>query len=115
MRVVVRNSDPKHHNAGPFAYRLGRIQDGVDTVTGEDRSAQTTVNALLEAAKNEYAEAEGYIVSVERLITNEAGDAAEWVHAKKAADGTRWIAEGEPAPPGKQSGIDMTATTGSAA
>lgn len=100
MRVAVNHTDSEHPNAEKFAFRLGRAQSGTDFVTGEERSVEDTINSLLEAAKKEYPESEGYTHTVERLVEN--GDVSEWVPADQVESST-------PAAPGDTQEVSLEA------
>lgn len=100
MRIAVSHTDSDHPNNATFAFRLGRAQDGTDFVTGEDRSAQDTVNTLLELAKKEFPESDGYTHQVEHLAEN--GDTAEWVPADQSEPST-------PASPGETQEVNLEA------
>lgn len=68
MRVAFQHTDPEHPNHGVAAYKLGRVHDFTHPVTGEQASKREVVLALLEQARDEFPESEGYRVWPECFV-----------------------------------------------
>lgn len=69
MRITIAHSDPAHPNAAPFAFRMGRIREDIDVVTGEvRRTADQLLDELKAEAEKEYPTAEGYVHTIEQYV-----------------------------------------------
>ena len=94
MRVAFQHTDPAHPNAGVAAYQMGRIQSFTHPITGEVTSADSIVVALLDKARKEFPESEGYHVWPERLSEPDEDDEGVWEAVDE--DALRARADGEP-------------------
>jgi hypothetical protein len=88
MRVAVRHPGRTEEDGTTVpesfsAYRVGRIDDHVDLLTGETTSADEVAEILVEQAKAEYPDCE---VAIQRLIDNGDGT-SKWVNAEEVPEG----------------------------
>lgn len=108
MRVAV--TCPVDHPVSPgskFAYRLGRIEDGVHNVLAhadERVPIDEFIAALVEKARAEFP---GHDVAVERLVQKSDSDEAEWVPVESEAAATQ-----EVAPAGDNTNVEIGVTAG---
>lgn len=92
MRVAVHHPartepDGTAVEASVSAFRLGRITDLVDPITGETTPADEVAAKLLAAAKKEFPDCE---VELQRLIVSiddDLGSTSEWVHEDSVPEG----------------------------
>jgi hypothetical protein len=65
------------------AYKLGRVQDHTDVLTGKTTSAGDVAELFVEQAKAEFP---GCFVVIERLVDNGDGT-SKWVHVDEVPEG----------------------------
>lgn len=89
MRIAIhhpaRTEGEQEIPASVSAFRLGRVLDFVNPMTGETTSAPDVAAALLEQAKTEYPDCE---VVLERLVDNGDGTSS-WLHENEVPEGSK--------------------------